>query len=107
MDRLESKDPNGGRDHALTPLGRVGAISDCANAALFLFSPAASYITGQILPVDGGSETPALARVPYPLSVLEPEKMQGFNQGEAVSLSLTPEGQLDCLMEECVWARGS
>ncbi|HET8611299.1 MAG TPA: SDR family oxidoreductase [Sphingomonas sp.] len=37
-----------------TPLGRLGAPEDIAGAALFLTSPAASWITGQVLPVDGG-----------------------------------------------------
>ena len=36
------------------PLGKFGAGDDIANAALFLASPAASYITGQVLTVDGG-----------------------------------------------------
>jgi NAD(P)-dependent dehydrogenase (short-subunit alcohol dehydrogenase family) len=36
------------------PLGRVGTAQDMANAALFLFSDAASYITGIDLIVDGG-----------------------------------------------------
>lgn len=36
------------------PLGRFGVPQDIANAALFLVSDAASYITGVILPVDGG-----------------------------------------------------
>jgi NAD(P)-dependent dehydrogenase (short-subunit alcohol dehydrogenase family) len=35
-------------------LGRVGEPADCAGAAVFLLSPAAQYITGQILVVDGG-----------------------------------------------------
>jgi NAD(P)-dependent dehydrogenase (short-subunit alcohol dehydrogenase family) len=35
-------------------LGRVGEPADCAGAAVFLLSPAASYITGQVLVVDGG-----------------------------------------------------
>lgn len=39
---------------ARTPLGRVGQPSDIAGAVLFLSSPAAAYITGQALPVDGG-----------------------------------------------------
>jgi NAD(P)-dependent dehydrogenase (short-subunit alcohol dehydrogenase family) len=37
-----------------TPLGRWGKPADVAGAALFLASPAAAFITGVILPVDGG-----------------------------------------------------
>jgi 3-oxoacyl-[acyl-carrier protein] reductase len=36
------------------PLGKFGAAEDIADAALFLASPAARYITGQVLTVDGG-----------------------------------------------------
>jgi NAD(P)-dependent dehydrogenase (short-subunit alcohol dehydrogenase family) len=36
------------------PLGRWGKPADIAPAALFLCSPLASYITGAVLPVDGG-----------------------------------------------------
>lgn len=36
------------------PLGRVGQPADVANAVLFLVSDAASWITGAVLPVDGG-----------------------------------------------------
>lgn len=36
------------------PLGRVGSAADVAEAALFLASDAARYITGQVLPVNGG-----------------------------------------------------
>ena len=39
---------------ARTPLGRVGTPEEVAAAALFLSLPAASYITGQCLGVDGG-----------------------------------------------------
>lgn len=35
-------------------LGRIGEPADCAGATVFLLSPAASYITGQVLVVDGG-----------------------------------------------------
>ena len=37
-----------------SPLGRMGQPEEFANAAVFLLSPAASYITGVMLPVDGG-----------------------------------------------------
>lgn len=36
------------------PLGRIGSAEDVAKAVLFLVSPAASYMTGQTLSVDGG-----------------------------------------------------
>jgi 3-oxoacyl-[acyl-carrier protein] reductase len=37
-----------------SPLGRMGKPEEFANAAVFLVSPAASYITGVMLSVDGG-----------------------------------------------------
>jgi len=36
------------------PLGRLGHPEDIASATMFLLSPAASYINGVLLPVDGG-----------------------------------------------------
>jgi NAD(P)-dependent dehydrogenase (short-subunit alcohol dehydrogenase family) len=40
--------------HDQVPMGRMGTAQDVANAALFLVSDEASYITGTELIVDGG-----------------------------------------------------
>jgi NAD(P)-dependent dehydrogenase (short-subunit alcohol dehydrogenase family) len=36
------------------PMGRLGTSEECAEAALWLVSDAASFVTGIALPVDGG-----------------------------------------------------
>ncbi len=38
----------------MTPLGRMGSVEDIAHAVAFLVSDEASFITGQVLSVDGG-----------------------------------------------------
>jgi 3-oxoacyl-[acyl-carrier protein] reductase len=43
---------------ASIPLGRMGSVADIANAALFLASDEASFITAQTLVVDGGQTVP-------------------------------------------------
>ncbi len=41
----------------LTPMKAVGHVDDIAAAALYLASPAAKWVTGKILEVDGGAES--------------------------------------------------
>jgi len=38
----------------MTPLGRPGRIDEVASGALYLCSPASSYVTGEVLVIDGG-----------------------------------------------------
>ena len=40
---------------ARTPLGRFGEPEDIGDAAVYLCSPAAKFVTGALLPVDGGA----------------------------------------------------
>ena len=70
MNRLSLK-VEGNRTYPFPP-GRQGHVKDIANATVFLFSDAASYITGQVLPVDGGFEHLRGVNIPYPQAVLDP-----------------------------------
>ncbi len=61
-DRIVSLDEASGdavasrqRNQAAIPLGRYGDPAEFGRVAAFLLSPAASYITGTMLPVDGGA----------------------------------------------------
>jgi 3-oxoacyl-[acyl-carrier protein] reductase len=51
-DRISSEARN--ELQGMIPLGRFGTPEDVAGAVVFLVSPAADYITGQVLHVDGG-----------------------------------------------------
>jgi 7-alpha-hydroxysteroid dehydrogenase len=48
------------RVEAATPLGRLASVQDVALTVRWLASPAAAYITGKIIEIDGGAETPTL-----------------------------------------------
>jgi 7-alpha-hydroxysteroid dehydrogenase len=60
LDIVLTDDTLRGQMERATPLGRIGDPDEVAAAVLFLASPAASYITGKILEVDGGIERPNL-----------------------------------------------
>ena len=50
-----------------TPMGRIGRVEDIAACAVYLASPAASWVTGKVFEVDGGSEIPAFKFPTTPL----------------------------------------
>lgn len=55
LSREHSLGPEGLEQAAsFIPMGRVGEPEDIADVALFLASPAARYLTGQVIAVDGG-----------------------------------------------------
>lgn len=53
---LGPDDPEGARERFIgsIPLGRLGQPEDIANAAVYLSSDAAAFLTGVVLPIDGG-----------------------------------------------------
>jgi 7-alpha-hydroxysteroid dehydrogenase len=50
-----------------TPMQRVGRVEDVAACALYLASPASSWVTGKVFAVDGGVEAPAIQFPTRPL----------------------------------------
>ncbi len=59
MKRLGPSDPATRAELASAiPLGRYGTVEDIGQAAVFLASPLASYVTGALLTVDGGTYLP-------------------------------------------------
>src|SRR5438309_654520 len=41
----------------MTPMRRIGTVEDVALAALWLCSPAGSWVTGKVVELDGGTES--------------------------------------------------
>ena len=54
LDIVLTDDTLRGQMERATPLGRIGDPQDVAAAVVFLASPAAGYITGKVIEVDGG-----------------------------------------------------
>lgn len=64
LDQLRTAYGQGFLDDIPMPLGRVSTAAEQASALLFLNSAAASYISGQVVWVDGGNVAAAIAREP-------------------------------------------
>jgi NAD(P)-dependent dehydrogenase (short-subunit alcohol dehydrogenase family) len=65
MTRASYADPQvTARRAGMVALGRIGQPRDIAEVVLFLASPAAAYVTGAELLVDGGLAQNLFARVP-------------------------------------------
>ncbi|HUY63960.1 MAG TPA: SDR family oxidoreductase [Acidimicrobiales bacterium] len=60
LDVVLTDDAVRGAMEGATPLGRIGHPEDIAAAVVYLCSPAAGYVTGKILEVDGGLDRPNL-----------------------------------------------
>jgi NAD(P)-dependent dehydrogenase (short-subunit alcohol dehydrogenase family) len=56
-DRLQTPEMQA-RAKERIPLGRFGTTADLVGAAMYLASPAAAFVTGQILVIDGGLTLP-------------------------------------------------
>lgn len=67
-------------DRRVLPLGRRGTTRDIANAALFLLSDLASWITGEVLAVDGGASIKP--------SYLDDTGLSAFVQDDAIRARL-------------------
>jgi NAD(P)-dependent dehydrogenase (short-subunit alcohol dehydrogenase family) len=54
LDRFTGTPENKAALVSRVPLGRIGKPSDVAHAIVFLASDSASFVTGQIVTIDGG-----------------------------------------------------
>ena len=60
LDIVMSNDELRSQMEGATPLGRIGDPREIAAGVLYLSSPAGAFITGKVLEIDGGTETPTL-----------------------------------------------
>jgi NAD(P)-dependent dehydrogenase (short-subunit alcohol dehydrogenase family) len=64
MDRLAPTEEHRRRVLGLIPIGRLGRVEDIADMALYLASPAASFISGAVIAVDGGQSLGGFGMTP-------------------------------------------
>lgn len=80
MDRLA---PKGAMEAVAeqVPMQRMGAKADIASAGVFLFSDAASWVTGTQMVVDGGAWHVQGPMLPYPTTSLDPQSLSSIITG--------------------------
>jgi peroxisomal 2,4-dienoyl-CoA reductase len=86
MERLAKLDKNSAKEHAKQiPIGRWGEVREIADATVYLFSEAGSYVNGNILVVDGGawrtSGTSGNEGWKYPDFLLSGAAVEGVKSG--------------------------
>lgn len=64
------------------PLGKQGDTTDISNYALWVFSPAAAWVNGSVMVIDGGQQHLRGPSLPYPESVLDPESVKAMFKGK-------------------------
>jgi 7-alpha-hydroxysteroid dehydrogenase len=75
MDFVMSNEELRTKYEANTPMRRIGTPRDIAAAALYLASPASSWVTGVILRVDGGTTKPSFDLPAPPLVPVRHQEM--------------------------------
>ncbi|PWN46788.1 NAD(P)-binding protein [Violaceomyces palustris] len=63
------------------PLQKMGEKGDIASVGVFLFSPAATWITGEVIVCDGGGRHFQGPMLPYPTSTLDPQAIKSLVTG--------------------------
>ncbi|KAI5362204.1 Putative short-chain dehydrogenase/reductase SDR, NAD(P)-binding domain superfamily [Septoria linicola] len=91
MERLAKSDPESAKASAKQiPVGRWGEVKEIADATIYLFSEAGSYVNGNILVVDGGqwrtSGTSEGKGWPYPDFLLSGKPVDGVKSGKKPKL---------------------
>lgn len=86
MDRLSQNHFAGKVAGKEIPVGRWGTIKEIADATVFLFSDAATFVNGDVLVVDGGAwrtgaGAPGFGDFEYPEFILSGEKVTGVESG--------------------------